>query len=966
MNTKIFLIIGLLFLSLEGIGQVNPTAAIKPANGENYILISRDTFGAARFIYDSVRFDISGDTLYFTDSVRVDLSDLGQLKYFANIAAIPTTLELGERIKIEDTGAEYFVQNTTVASFNGGAPDGVAVIDLTGGKYAVLQSKNNSYEIKWFGAVGDNVTSDIIPFEKASEYSNGKMITLSADTFKINTSVSLLDNTYFQGVEGTVLRGGLSLDNVSNIKIKGISFIKFSGDYTNGIRIQNGGANNIEISDCKFYETVIFQDLPTLGFGNNILIDNCSFYNSPVSIVAVVTIQLHMGNVTITNNNFDVYNYDGCVKLSNGSGFALIEGNNIKGDFEEEFMDCFTFKGNVTMSNNNFDVLGGGIFAVKSGTVANPNPYPYVINLHGNNVRKRESGNSLFYVSGAFGLSFEDSLQIVNITDNNFILQNSVVSTVPINVRGFHKATINNNIIHSYNDSNSSSIFGTGINDLIVSDNVMNMKMLFFGESSNPSGENYDTIQQNGNWSIIDNTITQFKGSDKGIYIFNIDSISLNISNNTIHAKDAINDYALRIVNSKLLDLQLKNNFINYSDLATSAVNKTDYSSSTYENKREFGNSWNSEQWTSNGDDLHNANIGEVGINFPSPTEKLEVDGRITSSNAEGFQIGNSDETARGRLYQKGGQLYLEGSGLSSMTFGNITNGDLFRFNYNGRLGIGTQSPSTQLHVVGSVRIENGLFDNSNDNGTSAQLLSSTGSGIDWIDAPTSDNIYNTDGSLTGNRIITSTGQSLEYSALDGNDINVSTFSDNGNTFAITDTGTGALSNLSQKPEYLKLTSAPMQLVNNDDYQLLWTDVETNSTTKNGGIGSFHYTNSEEPFLALVSQSGSSFNSIRFGGGDSGGNAATVIDFYTASNNTTTTGTRRMRINASGNLGLGLVDPTDKLEVDGVVKINDFIKMVPTATVPTSPASGWIYFDDGTNRTGAGPRYYNGSSWVDL
>lgn len=202
MNTKrIFYVIALLFFAVQSIGQVNPTAAIKPAPGENYILISRDTFGAARFVYDSLRFEISGDTLYFSDSVFVDVSNLGQLKYFANIAAIPTTLELGERIKIEDTGAEYFIQNTTVAGFNGGAADGVAVIDLGGSKYAVIQQVGSVFDVLHFGATGTGDHTAII--QKVIDFSvaNSGGIVFLNPSFEYN-----ITNVYVRN--GINIKGG--------------------------------------------------------------------------------------------------------------------------------------------------------------------------------------------------------------------------------------------------------------------------------------------------------------------------------------------------------------------------------------------------------------------------------------------------------------------------------------------------------------------------------------------------------------------------------------------------------------------------------------------------------------------------------------------------------------------------------------------------------------------------------------
>ena len=46
-------------------------------------------------------------------------------------------------------------------------------------------------------------------------------------------------------------------------------------------------------------------------------------------------------------------------------------------------------------------------------------------------------------------------------------------------------------------------------------------------------------------------------------------------------------------------------------------------------------------------------------------------------------------------------------------------------------------------------------------------------------------------------------------------------------------------------------------------------------------------------------------NALYWGGGDGGQNAVTEHNFYTAANNTTVTGTVRMKIDSSGDVGIG-------------------------------------------------------------
>jgi len=67
-----------------------------------------------------------------------------------------------------------------------------------------------------------------------------------------------------------------------------------------------------------------------------------------------------------------------------------------------------------------------------------------------------------------------------------------------------------------------------------------------------------------------------------------------------------------------------------------------------------------------------------------------------------------------------------------------------------GNVGIGTTSPSQTLHVSGSARITGAIYDSNNAAGTSGQVLSSTGTGTDWVSLS---EISGVDGTGTANYI---------------------------------------------------------------------------------------------------------------------------------------------------------------------------------------------------------------------
>lgn len=91
--------------------------------------------------------------------------------------------------------------------------------------------------------------------------------------------------------------------------------------------------------------------------------------------------------------------------------------------------------------------------------------------------------------------------------------------------------------------------------------------------------------------------------------------------------------------------------------------------------------------------------------------------------------------------------------------------------------------------------------------------------------------------------------------------------------------------------------------------------IRTDNTTKYGRIGGAHYTNSEQPVAFFLYSSTVTNNYLYIGGGSTSLNTCTGLMFYTAANNTTTSGTERMRLNSSGNLGIGTTSPSGKIHV---------------------------------------------------
>ena len=120
----------------------------------------------------------------------------------------------------------------------------------------------------------------------------------------------------------------------------------------------------------------------------------------------------------------------------------------------------------------------------------------------------------------------------------------------------------------------------------------------------------------------------------------------------------------------------------------------------------------------------------------------------------------------------------------------------------------------------------------------------------------------------------------------------------------------------------------------------------TNSTNKLNRVVTPHYTNAEEPMAMISGYSTSGASELFYGGGSGLTNAATRHSFYTAANTTTTNGTERIRVVSNGKIIVGEANtnPINDFEVRRANNGGDVAIRIGNNTGTNSGSTASLYF----------------------
>ena len=338
---------------------------------------------------------------------------------------------------------------------------------------------------------------------------------------------------------------------------------------------------------------------------------------------------------------------------------------------------------------------------------------------------------------------------------------------------------------------------------------------------------------------------------------------------------------------------------------------------------------------------------GNVGIGDSSPAAIFTVgNGDLFQVNSSGAIAAATGITSSGTITLSSltnGLLYANGSGVLSATSTlstslipdayllntgdtatgdyNFSSGTLFIDDSAGRVGVGTTTPTDLLSVVGNSASPGGVstnVQNTNVAGDARFSLQNNSTGKITIQAtggsyaiPTTGNI-STQGNLTSLGFMTNGDVSSGGSAY----ITFSTggWASSNERMRITSSGSVGIGTTAPGTTNggLDIASGGIGLILGADNA---ASTRTNTTAKYGRLAFSHYTNAEEPFAGFVAGSDGSNNTLSIGGGSGSLNSANILAFYTGATTATLTGTERMRITATGNVGIGTTSPQDLLHL---------------------------------------------------
>ena len=235
---------------------------------------------------------------------------------------------------------------------------------------------------------------------------------------------------------------------------------------------------------------------------------------------------------------------------------------------------------------------------------------------------------------------------------------------------------------------------------------------------------------------------------------------------------------------------------------------------------------------------------------------------------------------------------------------------------YIGTTAVAINRSSATLNLAGIGTLGVGAITSPTIYGSSAENGDITIEGTSHATKTTSNIILQPNGGNVGIGT-TSPGATLEINGSSGTKPIKIVDVGGGDAFVVGQYGTIGLGGRLSSGSFDPSTESSTHILTSSSFPLL-LGVETDDTNKESYLVGTQYDSGTETegTLMLGTYNSSDENVVLFGGGSSGRNSATRLSFYTAANTATRIGTERMRIDTSGNVGIGRA-PNTKLDIQG-------------------------------------------------
>jgi trimeric autotransporter adhesin len=321
-----------------------------------------------------------------------------------------------------------------------------------------------------------------------------------------------------------------------------------------------------------------------------------------------------------------------------------------------------------------------------------------------------------------------------------------------------------------------------------------------------------------------------------------------------------------------------------------------------------------SSQWVSSGSTINYAN-GKVGIGTSSPTSVLHVEESFdsqpvakiinnSSTNGEGLTVETAEGAANGNAFKIVTYRTVSPRNMIRVTNGSASN--IYLAESGGNVGIGTSSPVNKLDVSGNMAI-----------GTYAGSYS----------APTNGMI------ISGNVGVGTSSPAARLSII-SNSAGTPALSLGGKDLTPADLQWSQLAN-----ERTMMLTGASGTAGYGVYVSVSNDVE--AAGKNLGYYSFGQQvagkSGDDPGLKA------GISAVTAGGGGTVGGYGADIVFYTKNDNSALTWSEKMRLTASGSLGVGVNNPGSSLEVSGAIRSSAGLAFRNAANWNMTIAAGDVY-----------------------